>query len=696
MVYTRGGVWTNVEDEILRVAITKYGLNQWARVSSLLARKTAKQAKARWNEWLDPSIKKTEWSREEDEKLLHLAKLMPTQWRSIAPIVGRTANQCIERYQQLLDEADQIDKNKSDLSLNGVDDGSYGAATSLRIGDIDHAPETKPAKPDAIDMDDDEKEMLAEARARLANTQGKKAKRKDRERLLDESRRLALLQKRRELKQAGINTKLHKKNKTGMDYNSDIPLEHRPAAGFYDTSVEHEQNLREKQKFERNVKRNVNDSRDDSSVLKRDHDSQKSKISEAQASSMQSEMVQKMDVMEQISKRRRLELPEPQVRDDEIERIVKSTRQGDISQGRFDPDKVIHTEATPVKSFATPLPPARSSTSVSDAVRGLKALTNVQSALLNVVHEEEPGRGDTDKENDGIDREHYETSSVPIESEKPIVSHKDMRALLREKLSMLPEPQNEIEVIMPEESESRVEAMDIDTLPEDEGEREKLIAAKLEQERQIKLEQRSSVLRKGLPRPQVAAKDLVALVSDADPNSPWNLIQKETVKLITSDMIKYPIDGFSITKGEILDDLSIELRDQIHGIISLESEQLQKKADGNESNSSEKLHHSAESLLEALQSSAKSANKQEKKLSLTMGGYAKREATLISKMDEATSAYNNSHIQNTVFKQLLELEESAASSRIAKLGEEVDVVVRKERESQARHDELSLVAASLG
>jgi hypothetical protein len=31
-------------------------------------------------EWLDPAIKKTEWSKEEDEKLLHLAKLMPTQW----------------------------------------------------------------------------------------------------------------------------------------------------------------------------------------------------------------------------------------------------------------------------------------------------------------------------------------------------------------------------------------------------------------------------------------------------------------------------------------------------------------------------------------------------------------------------------------------------------------------------------------
>jgi hypothetical protein len=49
-----------------------------------------------------------------------------------------------------------------------------------------------------------EKEMLSEARARLANTQGKKAKRKARERQLEEARRLAMLQKRRELKAAGI------------------------------------------------------------------------------------------------------------------------------------------------------------------------------------------------------------------------------------------------------------------------------------------------------------------------------------------------------------------------------------------------------------------------------------------------------------------------------------------------------------
>ena len=51
-----------------------------------------------------PRAAQTEWSREEEEKLLHLAKLMPTQWRTIAPIIGRTAAQCLEHYEKLLDQ----------------------------------------------------------------------------------------------------------------------------------------------------------------------------------------------------------------------------------------------------------------------------------------------------------------------------------------------------------------------------------------------------------------------------------------------------------------------------------------------------------------------------------------------------------------------------------------------------------------
>merc|ERR1712048_856146 len=179
---------------------------------------------------------KTDWSRPEDEKLLHLAKLMPTQWRTIAPIVGRTAAQCLERYEYLLDQAQKKEEGGDATAPGGQDD-----PRKLKPGEIDPNPETKPARPDPVDMDEDELEMLSEARARLANTQGKKAKRKAREKQLEEARRLALIQKRREMRAAGIRCRqlpsMFKRNKRAMvNYNAEIPFKKAVPQGFYDTN----------------------------------------------------------------------------------------------------------------------------------------------------------------------------------------------------------------------------------------------------------------------------------------------------------------------------------------------------------------------------------------------------------------------------------------------------------------------------
>jgi hypothetical protein len=217
----KGGIWKNSEDEILKAAVMKYGLNQWSRIASLLVRKTPAQCKARWHEWLDPSIKKIEWSRDEDEKLLHLAKIFPSQWRTVAPIVGRTAHQCQERYERLLDEAQ---------GREGMDESD---PRKLRPGEIDPAPETKPAKADPVDMDDDEQAMLQEARARLANVRGKKAKRKAREKMMEETRRLSQLQKDREMRAAGLSVSSNRIKPGHIDYNKEVPFETVPQRGVH-------------------------------------------------------------------------------------------------------------------------------------------------------------------------------------------------------------------------------------------------------------------------------------------------------------------------------------------------------------------------------------------------------------------------------------------------------------------------------
>jgi hypothetical protein len=45
-----GGTWSNAEDQVLLAACAKYGIGtSWARISSLLPRKSPKQCKARFH-----------------------------------------------------------------------------------------------------------------------------------------------------------------------------------------------------------------------------------------------------------------------------------------------------------------------------------------------------------------------------------------------------------------------------------------------------------------------------------------------------------------------------------------------------------------------------------------------------------------------------------------------------------------------
>jgi len=333
-VFIKGGVWKNSEDEILKAAIMKYGKQQWARVASLLNRKSAKQCKARWNEWLDPSVRKVEWSRAEDEKLLHLAKLMPAQWRTIGPLVGRTAGQCQERYERLLDEAAMAAGGGGGSGGDGIEEGMEAAsARKLRPGEIDPHPETKPARPDPIDMDEDEIEMLQEARARLANTQGKKAKRKAREKMLGEAKRMADLQKRRELKAAGLldgsmRTKPRKKIRD-IDLGVEIPF-HKPApSGFHstqdeDSKAESIRNQRLKDVDYRRITERQYRARD--REAKERQKREENRLRSLERSNMQYVVAEVSKRNDPIAARKRgvLTMPEPTIGDEELRRVAKA------------------------------------------------------------------------------------------------------------------------------------------------------------------------------------------------------------------------------------------------------------------------------------------------------------------------------------------------------------------------------------
>ncbi|KAF3218183.1 Pre-mRNA-splicing factor cef1 [Orbilia oligospora] len=600
MPVVKGGVWTNVEDEILKASVSKYGLNQWARVSSLLARKTPKQCKARWLEWLDPGIRKIEWSKEEDEKLLHLAKLMPTQWRTIAPLVGRTATQCLERYQKLLDDAEA--RENEELGLGGPDGAETLAPTAdqvrkLRPGEMDPDPETKPARPDAIDMDEDEKEMLSEARARLANTQGKKAKRKARERQLEASRRLAVLQKRRELKHAGINIKLTNRKKGQMDYNADIPFEKKAAAGFYDTSEEQARNERTLQAFDPRkavVQSKRKGDQDDDNDPKRRKKGQNADVQAAKKVAQ----LQRIREAEQMSKRRQLVLPMPQVGDAELEDIVKmglagananklaSSSENESTKGLVGDYTNVINSGMPIR---TPRAPPQED-HIANEIRNIRALTETQSSLLGgentPLHE---GKGTTGFEGMTPRRSAIVTpnpmatpmrpgmpGATPLHSglpgQTPLRTPRDnlainangmggfvsetpreqkmrltsLKSQLQAGFSNLPKPKEEKWEFEIDDPDAEGEAV-AEVLEEDSEERDKRLKAIREAQERLEFARRTQVVQRGLPRPTVLDIDALYEAFSTSGTSPEDLIQNEMSLLIASDALKFPVQGGKVT-----------------------------------------------------------------------------------------------------------------------------------------------------
>ncbi|XP_020223608.1 cell division cycle 5-like protein [Cajanus cajan] len=596
-IMIKGGVWKNTEDEILKAAVMKYGKNQWARISSLLVRKSAKQCKARWYEWLDPSIKKTEWTREEDEKLLHLAKLMPTQWRTIAPIVGRTPSQCLERYEKLLDAACVKDEN-----YEPGDD-----PRKLRPGEIDPNPESKPARPDPVDMDEDEKEMLSEARARLANTKGKKAKRKAREKQLEEARRLASLQKKRELKAAGIDVRQRKRKRKGIDYNAEIPLEKRPPPGFFD--VTDEDRPVEQPKFPITIEELEGKRRVDIETQLRKQDIAKNKIAQRQDAPSAILHANKLNDPETVRKRSKLMLPPPQISDQELDEIAKLGYASDVAgnqelaEGSGATRALLANYAQMPGQGMTPLrTPQRTPTGKGDAImmeaENLARLRESQTPLLGGENPElhpsdfsgvtpkrkeiqtpnpmltpsatPGGAGLTPRTGMTPARDGFSFSMTPKgtplrdelhinedmnmhdSSKLELQRQADMKRSLRSGLGSLPQPKNEYQIVMqpvPEDSEEP--EVNIEEDMSDRIAREK---AEEEARQQALLRKRSKVLQRELPRPPAASLELIRnslIRADEDKSSfvpPTSIeqademIRRELLTLLQHDNAKYPLD----------------------------------------------------------------------------------------------------------------------------------------------------------
>lgn len=83
----RRGNWTEEEEERLRKAVTGYG-SSWVQVASAISGRTNDQCRERWHEQVNSPTEKSTWTEAEDKILLENVKLIGNRWKSISLKIG--------------------------------------------------------------------------------------------------------------------------------------------------------------------------------------------------------------------------------------------------------------------------------------------------------------------------------------------------------------------------------------------------------------------------------------------------------------------------------------------------------------------------------------------------------------------------------------------------------------------------------
>ncbi|XP_031440111.1 myb-related protein A isoform X2 [Clupea harengus] len=92
--------WSREEDERLKKLVEQHGTDTWRLIANYFPNRTDGQCQHRWQKVLNPELVKGPWTKEEDQRVIELVhKYGPKRWSVIAKhLQGRIGKQCRERW----------------------------------------------------------------------------------------------------------------------------------------------------------------------------------------------------------------------------------------------------------------------------------------------------------------------------------------------------------------------------------------------------------------------------------------------------------------------------------------------------------------------------------------------------------------------------------------------------------------------
>ena len=312
---------------------------------------------------------------------------------------------------------------------------------------------------------------------------------------------------------------------------------------------------------------------------------------------------------------------------------------------------------------------------------------------------------------------------------------------LRDGFMNLPKPENNFELMVPEDEEDET-AQNL-MREEDAAERDAKLKRAREEEEEKALARRSQTVKLGLPRPtNVDVEELLGGLRldsgelPSDLASAQRLVDAELVQLLHHDSLTYPLPGtshpggtkstYQMPRDEDIDEARLAVQRELasslgfpdanegqtrQGVAALtKSEEVDENfgwpsirsrlafdikkrryVDPALLSPEDRIEGYSALLNESRDLMAREANKiakAEKKLNVTLGGYQARSKALIQKATDLFGELHRGHVDYESFSRLKVNENAAGPARVESLTEEVDRLARREKVLQERYAEL--------